>query len=233
MDIGAWDWGAPDYVAALFPEDVPQEWRAGLYSGLLRCVALPAERWRAAGVEGWAAWAEEVPPNFGFYLEQGEADAAELTAVAAALGPLLHGVLLHPAAPKPDGLAPSQALWPKTLSAADPLHTVLHAVGARVWAPQEPADRALEAISAADSRATAEFQGEIMDNAQSLLQGYACLGLCCLPALDQAEVWSPLRLRQMLEASAALQLCAMVVEPGPEALTALRQLDTLAGLLGL
>jgi hypothetical protein len=235
MDIGAWDWTSEAFADALYPSDLPEEWRIGFYSGLFRCVVLPAALWCEASAEDWEEWLDEVPENFGFYLEQGEAEAAEVAAAAAKLGDLLHGVLL--AAPL-DVAATEDALlalpevlklWPVALSEKEPLGQV----GARVWGPQ--------AFSAAAVHPAAEFQGEIMDNAQSLsqtsaqdaLQGYACLGLCCLPALDGSVEWSPLRLRQMLEAASAWRVCAMAVMPGAEALTVMRQLETLAGLMDL
>ncbi len=219
MDIGAWDWNASAWAADLYPEDLPADWRLGFYSGLFRCVALPASVWREAAADRWAEWAADVPENFGFYLEQGEAAAAELEAAARALGPLLHGVLLNPAGTAPQ-LAASQWLWPAALPQGSPLA----AVGARVW----------QARNTRSSAVQAEIQAEIVDNAGSLqspLHGYACLGMCCLPGLDGAEIWSPRRLRQMLEAIAALRLCAVVVDSGPDALMVMQQLETLSGLL--
>ncbi|MGA1561490.1 MAG: hypothetical protein ACO376_00740 [Gammaproteobacteria bacterium] len=240
MDIGAWDWISADLADALYPPDLPEEWRVGLYSGSFRCVALPAELWRAAGAEGWATWLDEVPENFGFYLEQGNATAEELTQVAQALGPLLHGVLLTAESSESSGvvdatesdalaeLPDTSKLWPAALSDNNPLAQV----GARVWLPRT--------FSAPAVIPSAEFQYEIVDNAQSLphsgavgLQGYACLGLCRLPVLDGQIEWTPLRLRQMLEAATAQRVCAMVVTPGRESLAVMRQLETLSGLMGV
>lgn len=246
MDIGVWDWTTAELADALYPPDLPEEWRVGFYSGVFRCVALPSMAWRSAGAAAWAEWRDEVPENFGFYLEQGEASVAELAAAAAQLGPLLYGVLLNVAEPGSvsevmdtleigawAALPASLKLWPVALAQDEPLAQV----GAQVWAPAVP--NLLK--TAGEKRSSAEFQGEIMDNAQSLsqtsaqdaLQGYACLGLCCLPALDGSVEWSPLRLRQMLEAASARRACAMAVMPGAEALTVMRQLETLAGLMDL
>ena len=235
MDIGVWDWTSEAFADALYPSDLPEEWRIGFYSGLFRCVVLPAALWREASAEDWAEWLDEVPENFGFYLEQGEAEVGEVVAAAIKLGALLHGVLLA----SPRGAAATEdallalpedlKLWPVALPQEEPLGQV----GARVWVPQ--------AFSAAAASPAAEFQREIMDNAQSLSQsgaqddpqGYACLGLCRLPAQDGADAWSPLRLRQVLEAAAAQRVCAIAVTPGAEALTVMRQLETLSGLMGL
>jgi len=239
MDIGTWGWPAGELADALYPPDLPEEWRVGFFSGLFRCVTLPAELWRAADAEAWAEWLAEVPENFGFYLEQGGASAAELATAAVTLGSLLHGVLLEP--PFASGVArvPGQEaltqlpqalkLWPVALSRDDPLAQA----GVRVWSPQ--------AFSVVAASSAAEFQAEIMDNAQSLLrsgdqaspQAYACLGLCRLPARDGVTDWSPLQLRRILEAAAARRVCAVVVTSGAEALTVMRQLETLSGLMSV
>ncbi len=249
MDIGVWDWTTAELTDALYPPDLPEEWRVGFYSGVFRCVALPSMAWRSAGAAAWAEWRDEVPENFGFYLEQGEASVAELAAAAAQLGPLLYGVLLNAAEPGSvsevtdtleigawAALPASLKLWPVALAQDEPLAQV----GAQVWVPAVP--NLLK--TAGEKRSSAEFQGEIMDNAQSLLQdhtqscaqaysGDACLGLCRLPAQDEGADWSPLRLRQMLEAAAAQRVCAMAVMPGNATLAVARQLETLSGLMGL
>lgn len=240
MDIGVWDWTSEAFADALYPADLPEAWRIGFYSGLFRCVVLPAALWREASAEDWAEWLDEVPENFGFYLEQGDAELAELLAAAEVFGAALHGVLLQEtmpisalaasASPETTDLARLPAalqLWPVALPARDPLAQA----GAQIWAP-----RGHFRTSAASP---AEFQREMMDNAQSLqqrgaedlLQGYTCLGLCCLPAQDGQADWAPLRLRQMLEAATAQQVCAMVVMPGAEVLAVMRQLETLSGLM--
>jgi hypothetical protein len=106
LTFGAVGWNDPRLVEALYPEDAPPEWRLSCYTSHFDTVLVPEADWRQATPGVAAAWREELPSQFWFYLllEEVPDDACldRLGALVAALGDRLGGVVL--AAPAADAL---------------------------------------------------------------------------------------------------------------------------------
>jgi hypothetical protein len=98
LTFGAVGWNDPRLVEALYPVDAPPDWRLSCYASHFDTVLVPEADWRQVTPEAAAAWGEELPSQFWFYLlvEQvpGEACVGRLGALAAALGDRLGGLVL-------------------------------------------------------------------------------------------------------------------------------------------
>lgn len=107
LTLGVRDWLRPDWVSGFYPADLPPEWRLGYYGNAFRAVLVPVGRWRTAGPAVWADWAQEVLPDFRFYLEWDGDCVRDSTAAQAAqiLGPRFGGwVVASGVPPPPEGM---------------------------------------------------------------------------------------------------------------------------------
>lgn len=96
-------WMLPGWAGRFYPDDLPPEWRLSFFANHFPAVLVPAADWLAAGPNGLAAWAAEVPSRFHFYLEHpdGPGDAVLVAAAVGVLGDALAGVV----APRAPALA--------------------------------------------------------------------------------------------------------------------------------
>lgn len=118
-----WDpWSGDD---PFFPDDLPEEWRLAYFANICWAVAVPAARWRAAGIAGAYDWARDTPPRFRFYLEAEPGLPTVLAApVAAALGERFGGLLgSPPGADQAFELEPRPILDPRVGPGRDPSAT--------------------------------------------------------------------------------------------------------------
>ncbi len=100
-----WD-SAPDGLAE-YPQDLPPEWRLAYFANAFWGVLVPSKLWREVGPVGAAGWLADTPARFRFFLELMEGDRESASAVAAALGDRLGGLVGAASAP---GAGPSRLL---------------------------------------------------------------------------------------------------------------------------
>ncbi len=81
---GCADWRHPDWVGAMYPADLPEDWRFAFYQTQFRCVWLDAVAWASIDEATWAALAADATGDFRFVLE--EAASGVPLAVRTALG---------------------------------------------------------------------------------------------------------------------------------------------------
>lgn len=67
--LGAAGWDRPDWSDTFYPSDMPEEWRLTYFNTQFECVFLPADVWRCAGPEAYAAWVSDTHERFVFLLE--------------------------------------------------------------------------------------------------------------------------------------------------------------------
>jgi hypothetical protein len=92
--FGARDWRHADWVAAYYPEDLPNDWQLGYYANELSAVLLDPAAWREESPANLADWAAETHEGFRFYLMlDAKEDVAAQCARAAALADRLGGLL--------------------------------------------------------------------------------------------------------------------------------------------
>lgn len=98
--FGTYGWEWPQWVSDYYPDDLPLDWRAGYYANEAPCVGLPAAQWLAAPARRIAAWREDLPDEFRFFLEleDGPLESEELAARIDLLGPGVAAVLCASAA---------------------------------------------------------------------------------------------------------------------------------------
>lgn len=75
IELAAYGWqGAP--WSALYPEDMPPEWRLDYYSNEFSSLVVPAADWGRASIDEASGWLAEAPPGFRFYWEIADAGGA-------------------------------------------------------------------------------------------------------------------------------------------------------------
>ena len=67
--IGCWGWDHAEWVADVFPEEMPADWRFCYYSNEHRSVVVPASTWARASADDVAGWVEDCDPEFSFVVE--------------------------------------------------------------------------------------------------------------------------------------------------------------------
>lgn len=67
--IGCWGWDHAEWVADVFPEEMPADWRFCYYSNEHRSVVVPASTWARASADDVAGWVADCDPEFSFVVE--------------------------------------------------------------------------------------------------------------------------------------------------------------------
>ena len=95
LDIVADGWDLPGWERELYPEDLPVDWRLTYFANEFPAVMLAAKYWLPAGEARLAAWSDDVPDGFRFYLEDAEPAAGreDLELARRLLGPKLAGLV--------------------------------------------------------------------------------------------------------------------------------------------
>jgi hypothetical protein len=87
IEVIARDWDRPGWCGSFYPEDLPEDWRLTYFANAFEAVLVPALAWQSVPWEHLAAWREDVPQRFRFYLELAQDQApATLARAAQALG---------------------------------------------------------------------------------------------------------------------------------------------------
>ncbi|OOZ40869.1 hypothetical protein BOW53_05920 [Solemya pervernicosa gill symbiont] len=79
--FGGCGWDLPA-LNALYPEDLPQEWRLDFYSSEFSALLLPEQHWRSADAEQWSEWCELFESRVVALLEVGIADVVAIELLA-------------------------------------------------------------------------------------------------------------------------------------------------------
>jgi len=66
--LGGPDWRDPGWDAALYPADMPADWRLSFYQSCWRCAWLDAAAWQSATMDTLQSWAGEIEGGFRFIL---------------------------------------------------------------------------------------------------------------------------------------------------------------------
>jgi hypothetical protein len=114
LRFGTCGWRQSAWLTTYYPDDLPEDWQLSYYANELPAVLLEASAWVTASAQALAGWAEDVHPDFRFYLMADPVrELARQQQLAASLGECLGG-LLWPESPAPDGcLAPLAELPPR------------------------------------------------------------------------------------------------------------------------
>lgn len=128
---GAVGWEHPEWLAAWYPPDLPEDWRLAYYAGEFRCVYLPEADWRAQPENILAEWGEGLPEGFRLLLEtrQGRVGPEVLAALqgyAFALTPAVEAVRVRWLKPAEDLKALAAELLARP-PAAGPLYLLSRA----------------------------------------------------------------------------------------------------------
>jgi hypothetical protein len=98
LELAAYGWEGAAWDA-LYPEDLPPEWRLDYYGNDYGAIVVPAASWQQATIDEANRWLTEAPDGFRFYWELGDAEGAarllELLAGQAAFPGRVAGWLLH------------------------------------------------------------------------------------------------------------------------------------------
>ena len=92
--IGTHGWEHVKWQGRFYPDDLPAQWRLGFYANELTAAVVPAADWLPLDAETAAAWLDDTPERFRFYLEWptgGGAQPSALAASARLLGERLGG----------------------------------------------------------------------------------------------------------------------------------------------
>jgi len=95
LDIVTGGWELPGWRRDLYPEDLPADWRLTYFANEFPAVMLAAKHWLPADAVQLKAWAEDVPDDFRFYLEDAAPAAGrqDLDLALRVLGPKLAGLV--------------------------------------------------------------------------------------------------------------------------------------------
>lgn len=133
LEIGAVGWRHDSWADTFYPDSLPEDWRLTFYSNEFRCLLVPDRDWSGASAARLAAWAEDVHEQFVFYLEldpgRRAEEAAEALArtepIAARVGGIVARTADHAAAEPPaalleacGGCYPVHLDWPGELAPA-------------------------------------------------------------------------------------------------------------------
>ena len=75
LELAAYGWDGPVW-SIFYPEDLPQEWRLDYYSNEFTSLVVPADDWAGVSIDEAADWLAEAPEGFHFYWEIADADGA-------------------------------------------------------------------------------------------------------------------------------------------------------------
>lgn len=67
--VGARGWLHPAWVGGFYPDDLPDDWRFAYYSNEFRTVLVPGDYWEQFDAEAVAQWREDAGDGFTFILE--------------------------------------------------------------------------------------------------------------------------------------------------------------------
>jgi hypothetical protein len=92
--LGVADWERPDWQAAFYPEELPEEWRIAYYANQFLCVWIGREVWSRLAPAEAERWLAETPDYFRFVLEAPDGDAGAGGAIPEILRPRLGRICL-------------------------------------------------------------------------------------------------------------------------------------------
>jgi hypothetical protein len=75
IELAAYGWDNPAW-SRFYPEDLPPEWRLDYYSNEFTSIVVPAADWAGASIDEAAGWLAEAPEGFRFYWELDSAEGA-------------------------------------------------------------------------------------------------------------------------------------------------------------
>lgn len=90
MLVGLRDWTHPALGEGYYPDDLPEDWRLSYYANEFLAVLVPQIAWRALEREELAAWVDDAPERFRFFLESSD-PAAGVCPDTSVLGDRLGG----------------------------------------------------------------------------------------------------------------------------------------------
>lgn len=68
IELAAYGWDSPAW-SIFYPEDLPPEWRLDFYRNEFTSLVLPAAEWAEVSIDEAAGWLDEAPAGFHFYWE--------------------------------------------------------------------------------------------------------------------------------------------------------------------
>ncbi len=75
IELAAYGWQEPAW-SAFYPEEMPSDWRLDYYSNEFTGLVVPAIEWARTSIDVAAEWLATVPAGFRFYWEIADADGA-------------------------------------------------------------------------------------------------------------------------------------------------------------
>ena len=75
IELAAYGWDSPAW-SAFYPEDLPSEWRLDYYTNEFTSLVVPAIDWSRTSIDEAAGWLAAVPEGFRFYWELADAEGA-------------------------------------------------------------------------------------------------------------------------------------------------------------
>jgi hypothetical protein len=96
LNVGARGWDHDGWRSGFYPEDLPDDWRFAYYCNEFRNVLVPADYWRRYEREAAEVWIDESGEDFAFFLEvpSEPADVATFLTWAEPLEGQVGGLLL-------------------------------------------------------------------------------------------------------------------------------------------
>jgi hypothetical protein len=67
--LGTVGWLHDDWIGALYPDDLPEDWRLAYYSTQFSCVYLPCQMWEGCTENEIVSWLADVHEGFRFVVE--------------------------------------------------------------------------------------------------------------------------------------------------------------------
>lgn len=75
LELATYGWEGSAWDA-LYPDDLPTDWRLDYYANEYAAIVVPAASWGGATIDEASDWLEQVPDGFRFYWEVADADGA-------------------------------------------------------------------------------------------------------------------------------------------------------------
>ena len=75
LELATYGWDGPAW-STFYPEDLPAEWRLDYYSNEFDSLVIPAGEWAAATIDEAGEWLAQAPDGFRFYWEIDSVDGA-------------------------------------------------------------------------------------------------------------------------------------------------------------
>ena len=100
LEIGAFGWNHPAWIAGFYPADLPVQWRLSYYANEFDTVLVPGELLVSEAAFGMQTWCGEVSGRFGFIVELEpflvkDLEGQRILTGLDALGASLRGLVLH------------------------------------------------------------------------------------------------------------------------------------------